>query len=914
MLKKGIAVINDFSGGQDTKTPIISMGLKKSPNMRNYHCAGVPNRLIKRGGFSKINSSAVESDGLDVYYSCGYQTTNYALRDAAARTRLSQGFKPTTTGDIANVKLWLKKVGTPAGGTTKVGLQIHTDSNGVPSGTLVAGSGGVEVAASDLATTYGWITFTWSSSIPSLVVGTQYHLVLYGTFTVSSSNYVHWGVDNYDVVYPDGTMGIYDGTTPEADHWVAETLYDACFEVYIEDGPAGDNGIAMWDFSSKNMLLGIFGASLYKMDKNSLGTPDGVWDAISGGAAWGSHTKLMLHCDGSDTGTTFTDEIGKTMTAEETAQLDTAQKKFGTASGLFDGGSDYLTTPDHDDWNFGTGDFTIDFWVRFNSLTGTQAFVSQTQAVADNSNVWSVWKDASHKLYLSFIVGGVAKAQYNTTSAVISATDTWYHIAFVRNTTVAKIFVDGVSKTLTETTAFGANDVGDLTGLLNIGRSDEETPTSYMNGWLDEIRISKGIANWIANFTPPASAYSAEAYSASSSRYSSFADWQSGRALINTDSGLHTYTGTGDASAVGGSPPKAKFMIIWKNYVFLAGVRGSPNQVRYSDLSTYATWTATNTLSFQTNDGDVITGIRILKGKLYIFKRYSIHRVTHLGSNPTFQVDQILGIGCPSHYTIKEVDLGGEIGAVLIFLTTDKELAVFDGIDIQIINDTLTEKTNDLFASTDDQPISFSDMNFTYIDLFHAQVKTDTSEYILYCVLSTDTTVNYAFVLDYKTGGVYPYDGQIFSSSIYAISTNKVKKLYCAGYTGYMWEMESGNDDDGSDINAYWVSGKVRPELVSLMSKALLLGLHFKEVTSGGTLSFQYRLDWNTTWTTAETTSFSRSDAYAFGKTALFDIGTIENMFQIKLKDNSSNPASTIYGADLFGEVLGVSGGDRATA
>ena len=105
MIRKNAIVINDFSGGIDTKTPITSMALNKSPNMRNWHCKGTGNRLIKRGGFSKVNSSSVESDGLDVFYPPGYQTTDYNLRDAAARTSISQGFKCNTSSTVTKVKL-----------------------------------------------------------------------------------------------------------------------------------------------------------------------------------------------------------------------------------------------------------------------------------------------------------------------------------------------------------------------------------------------------------------------------------------------------------------------------------------------------------------------------------------------------------------------------------------------------------------------------------------------------------------------------------------------------------------------------------------------------------------------------------------------------------------------------------------
>lgn len=260
--------------------------------------------------------------------------------------------------------------------------------------------------------------------------------------------------------------------------------------------------------------------------------------------------------------------------------------------------------------------------------------------------------------------------------------------------------------------------------------------------------------------------------------------------------------------------------------------------------------------------------------------------------------------------------MGGDLGTVLVFLTTDKRLAIFDGYNVQVVNDSLTEKTNDLFATADDQPLALADINLTYADLFHAVVKQDTYEYILYCVMNSDTAINYAFALDYKVGGVYPYDNQIFASSCYAMSTKKAKILYCAGYTGYMWQMESGNTDDGSAINKYWVSGKIKPSLVSMMTRMLDIGINLKEITSASTLNlgFQYRIDWNVSWTTVENFNYDHNDELAFGKTVLFDIGTIENMLQLKIKDDSTNPAPTIYGIDLYGQVIGESVGDRGIA
>ena len=224
-----------------------------------------------------------------------------------------------------------------------------------------------------------------------------------------------------------------------------------------------------------------------------------------------TYTKLMLHCDGTDGSTTFTDESGKTMTAVGTAQLDTAQKKFGTASLMLDGDSDYVTTPDHDDWNFGAGDFTIDFWVRFNAgaIGAKQHFFTQN-VTAQAESTWYFGKTAGDKLeLLEYDVATLTYGAYFTmTSAWSLAAATWYYIEVVRNGANCYMFIDGVSQALTETKPFGT--FLDKDSVLYIGRSITGA-AGYVNGWMDEIRISKGIARHTANFTPPSAAYTTTA-------------------------------------------------------------------------------------------------------------------------------------------------------------------------------------------------------------------------------------------------------------------------------------------------------------------------------------------------------------------------------------------------------------------
>src|SRR5687768_6144765 len=96
------------------------------------------------------------------------------------------------------------------------------------------------------------------------------------------------------------------------------------------------------------------------------------------------YTVALLHMDGADGSTTFTDESGKTWTARGDAQIDTAQSVFGGASGRLDGNGDFVDTPDHADWDFGSGDFTLDLRVRF-AAVGTAYFITHGDTYAGGS-------------------------------------------------------------------------------------------------------------------------------------------------------------------------------------------------------------------------------------------------------------------------------------------------------------------------------------------------------------------------------------------------------------------------------------------------------------------------------------------------------------------------------------------------
>lgn len=225
-----------------------------------------------------------------------------------------------------------------------------------------------------------------------------------------------------------------------------------------------------------------------------------------GGGGNDSNTVLLLNCDGTDTSPDFADtSVGgstHTVTANGNAQVDTAQKKFGTGALLLDGTGDYLSVPDSADWNFGSGDFTIDCWVRFNSLAVGNDAPFICGQYEDGDNYWYLEAQSGSNA-LEFRVqdtGTNTIAISGTWSSQTTAT--WYHVALSRSGSNFYMFIDGTLLSMTGTP--DSSSVPDISGGLNIGVL---TNSNYLNGWIDEFRISKGVARWTSSFTPPTEAY-----------------------------------------------------------------------------------------------------------------------------------------------------------------------------------------------------------------------------------------------------------------------------------------------------------------------------------------------------------------------------------------------------------------------
>jgi Concanavalin A-like lectin/glucanases superfamily len=219
------------------------------------------------------------------------------------------------------------------------------------------------------------------------------------------------------------------------------------------------------------------------------------------------YTKVLLHMDGTDASTTFTDSnfggAAHTWTAGGNAQIDTGITKFGTGTGLFDGTTDTLTTPDHTDFDVGANDFTIDCWFNRAGGDGTNRFICAQSATPPTGDFSYLLKLDSVANALQFNLSATGTTLTAVTSTTLFTSTGWHHVAAVRVGDVLKLFVDGVQEGGDVAFVGPAFNSGSVLGVGTLGAS---TAACWF-GSLDEFRLSVGIARWTANFTPPTAPY-----------------------------------------------------------------------------------------------------------------------------------------------------------------------------------------------------------------------------------------------------------------------------------------------------------------------------------------------------------------------------------------------------------------------
>ena len=181
--------------------------------------------------------------------------------------------------------------------------------------------------------------------------------------------------------------------------------------------------------------------------------------------------------------------LGARMAKAGNTTASNTQRKFDTSSAMyFDGSGDEITTPASDLYNYGTGDFTWEAWVYVSSQ-GTYDYIFGQHTLAAGLGLYiqgGVWK----------LYGGNA-VQITTTTSVSNGT--WYHVALARESGTARLFVDGTlagNATITSSIPSGA------TYGITLGRWTEPSDAQYFHGYLQDVRVTNGLARYTSTFTP----------------------------------------------------------------------------------------------------------------------------------------------------------------------------------------------------------------------------------------------------------------------------------------------------------------------------------------------------------------------------------------------------------------------------
>lgn len=190
--------------------------------------------------------------------------------------------------------------------------------------------------------------------------------------------------------------------------------------------------------------------------------------------------------------------ISKSVIAYGNASLSSSQEKFGTSSLLLDGTGDYVRVASNSDFNFGTGDFTVECWVyptEFSSFR--EVFDFRTNSGDSSGIIFGISNLGVPYFYYN---GG-----YRIGPAGTLSLNTWHHLALSRSGTSTKMFVDGtqVGSTYTDNNNYPVRG-------LTIG-SDPDGNFAF-KGHIDEFRVTKGLSRYDTAFTPSTSEFSSDGY------------------------------------------------------------------------------------------------------------------------------------------------------------------------------------------------------------------------------------------------------------------------------------------------------------------------------------------------------------------------------------------------------------------
>lgn len=347
-------------------------------------------------------------------------------------------------------------------GARTAAVTIPDNTTGSPHSFNLTGTGSLSLAVSPATQAFGSVIAGTASTSQASTITNDGNMVA----TISSASYS-------DATFSTNATGTTCGATPYSLNPGASCTYNIKATPAATGSYSGNLNLAWDNAQTKSVSLSVTG----------IDAPDPYW----------ANTVLLMHFDGN-----FTDVLGHTVsTVNGLANPSATGAKFGS-SALF-ATNQYLSTSSGTELNFGTGDFTIEGWFKVPDTTAVRRLLGVNNG-SNNAPGWQIHQNAS---FWGFFDG------VHWINVGIPATNTWFHMAIVRHGSSIMTFRDG---TLINTTT-GVNwNIGYNT-TLGIGKviGDNSNAEDAQGVSFDELRITKGVARYIASFTAPTKAFASNA-------------------------------------------------------------------------------------------------------------------------------------------------------------------------------------------------------------------------------------------------------------------------------------------------------------------------------------------------------------------------------------------------------------------
>lgn len=214
---------------------------------------------------------------------------------------------------------------------------------------------------------------------------------------------------------------------------------------------------------------------------------------------------LLLPMNGDNNGVQFPDYSKGSLgcSVNGNAITSTAQYKFGGSSAYFDGNGDYLSYSDSDDWDMGALDFTVEAWVWGASDAPNYAQIcGQRSSAGDATCPFGITKNNTANTLLAGYADGTSF--YNITGSRAVYDNNWHHVALVRDGDTFRLFVDGIADG-TRAVHTAGYALYQSPEAFCIGRQGAYN-AQYFKGYIQDFRLTKGVARYKTNFTPHAAA------------------------------------------------------------------------------------------------------------------------------------------------------------------------------------------------------------------------------------------------------------------------------------------------------------------------------------------------------------------------------------------------------------------------